>query len=94
MPHGCTGRAHRGDALACQDPDRGRREVFSGGEMWGWLISVGLMLHVAAGEKNAWLVLICCQSTIYACLGSPVALLLLLLVESTWDAQCLCFSQG
>lgn len=52
VSHGCTGRAHRGDALACQDPDRGRREVFSGGEMWGWLISVGLMLQIAAGEKK------------------------------------------
>lgn len=51
MPHGCTGRAYRRDVLICQHPDRGRREVFSGGKTWGWLISVGLMLHIAAGEK-------------------------------------------
>lgn len=79
VPHG---RTLMGDALACQDPDRGRWEVFSGREMWGWLISATLMLHTAAGEKNAWLVLICCQSTIHPCLGSLVTFMLLLLVES------------
>lgn len=42
---------------ACQDADRGRREVFSGGAMWGWLSSVGTMLHTAAGENKPGL---CC----------------------------------
>lgn len=51
VSHGCTGRTHKEDTLACQNPDRGRREVFSGGELWGRLISVGLMLHIAAEEE-------------------------------------------
>lgn len=98
VPHGCTGRTFMGDALACQDPDRGRWEVFSGRETWGWLISVSLMLHTAAGEKKCLACVDLLSVFNTRLLGKPccppAATLGGELAEGICGARCLCFSQG